>query len=102
MQQAGQHARCLAGAAPRRAALAVLGVSTHATKRCTKGLPACWAASRPHPTPRLAPCAACDEGAPTARVGDNERTDRLLAAEAAVLEAGGNVVRLVGLYHATR
>lgn len=45
---------------------------------------------------------ACDEGAPTAKLGDNERTDRLLAAEAAVLEAGGNVVRLVGLYHATR
>ncbi|KAL4418741.1 hypothetical protein ABPG77_006414 [Micractinium sp. CCAP 211/92] len=45
---------------------------------------------------------ACDESAPTAKLGDNERTDRLLAAEAAVLEAGGNVVRLVGLYHATR
>ncbi|PSC68244.1 NAD(P)-binding domain [Micractinium conductrix] len=45
---------------------------------------------------------ACDESAPTAKLGDNERTDRLLAAENAVLEAGGCVVRLVGLYHAQR
>lgn len=52
-----------------------------------------------NPIPRPA---ACDEGAPTAKLGDNERTDRLLAAEAAVLAAGGCVVRLVGLYHANR
>jgi nucleoside-diphosphate-sugar epimerase len=29
-------------------------------------------------------------------------TDKLLGAEAATLEAGGNVLRLVGLYHASR
>lgn len=46
--------------------------------------------------------AACDESAPVAKRGDNERTDRLLAAEQAVLDAGGCVVRLVGLYHAQR
>ena len=57
---------------------------------------------KPNRAPRPPTPAACDEGAPTAKLGDNERTDRLLAAEAAVLEAGGNVVRLVGLYHATR
>ncbi|PRW58245.1 NAD(P)-binding domain [Chlorella sorokiniana] len=45
---------------------------------------------------------ACDESAPVAKMGDNERTDRLLAAEQAVLEAGGCVARLVGLYHAQR
>ena len=48
------------------------------------------------------PAAACDESAPTAKLGDNERTDKLLAAEQAVVEAGGCVVRLVGLYHAQR
>lgn len=32
----------------------------------------------------------------------NERIARLAGAEAAVLEVGGNVVRLVGLYHANR
>lgn len=32
----------------------------------------------------------------------NERTDKLLLAEQAVLDAGGCVVRLVGLYHRTR
>jgi hypothetical protein len=32
----------------------------------------------------------------------SERIARLLGAEAAVLEAGGNVVRLAGLYHAER
>lgn len=37
-----------------------------------------------------------------AKLGVNERTDRLLATEQAVLEAGGCVVRLVGLYHAQR
>ncbi|EFN59122.1 hypothetical protein CHLNCDRAFT_18825 [Chlorella variabilis] len=45
---------------------------------------------------------ACDETAPTAKLGDNERTDKLLAAEQAVLVAGGCVVRLVGLYHGQR
>ena len=45
---------------------------------------------------------ACGEDAPVARLGDAERTDRLLLAEEAVREAGGCVVRLVGLYHATR
>lgn len=52
--------------------------------------------------PRIPRPAACDESAPTAKLGDNERTDRLLAAEQAVLDAGGIVVRLVGLYHAQR
>lgn len=33
---------------------------------------------------------------------DSPRQQRLLAAEAAVLAAGGCVVRLVGLYHSTR
>lgn len=46
--------------------------------------------------------AACDENGAVAALGANERTDRLLNAEAAVLEAGGCVVRLVGLYHAQR
>lgn len=53
-----------------------------------------------NPVPRCR--AACDESAPVAKAGDNERTDRLLAAEQAVLDAGGCVVRLVGLYHAQR
>ncbi|GMH45424.1 hypothetical protein BSKO_13381 [Bryopsis sp. KO-2023] len=35
-------------------------------------------------------------------LGESERMDRMLKAEAAVLEAGGNVVRLAGLYHANR
>ncbi|KAI3433574.1 hypothetical protein D9Q98_003385 [Chlorella vulgaris] len=45
---------------------------------------------------------ACDESAPVAKPGDSERTDKLLAAEAAVIAAGGCVVRLVGLYHGHR
>ena len=44
----------------------------------------------------------CDESTPEFAVGENQRADRLLRAEAAVLEAGGCVVRLSGLYHATR
>ena len=44
----------------------------------------------------------CDETTPEYAVGENPRADRLLQAEAAVLEAGGCVVRLSGLYHSTR
>jgi nucleoside-diphosphate-sugar epimerase len=44
----------------------------------------------------------CDESAPLVPLGANERTDRLLLSEQAVMEAGGCVVRLVGLYHRTR
>ncbi len=44
----------------------------------------------------------CDESTATFAVGENPRADRLLQAEAAVLAAGGCVVRLSGLYHATR
>jgi hypothetical protein len=44
----------------------------------------------------------CNEAAPLAELGGNERTDRLLLAERVVLEAGGCVVRLVGLYHSGR
>lgn len=44
----------------------------------------------------------CDESTPEFAIGENPRADRLLQAEAAVLEAGGCVVRLSGLYHATR
>jgi hypothetical protein len=54
----------------------------------------------PPPLPPL--CSACDESAPVAKPGDSERTDKLLAAEAAVIAAGGCVVRLVGLYHGHR
>ena len=44
----------------------------------------------------------CDESAPLVALGSNPRTDALLNAEQAVLDAGGCVVRLVGLYHRTR
>eukprot|EP00891_Asterochloris_glomerata_P002053 jgi/Astpho2/2053/Aster-00549 len=44
----------------------------------------------------------CNEDSPTAKIGSSDRTDRLLKAEQAVLQAGGNVVRFVGLYHADR
>ncbi|GJP46430.1 hypothetical protein CLOM_g5717 [Closterium sp. NIES-68] len=40
----------------------------------------------------------CPEGAPTVPLGSSPRVDVLLKAEGAALEAGGNVVRLVGLY----
>ena len=67
----------------------------------------------------------CNEDSPTAKLGSSDRTDRcailqlehgvfllrlpsvrvlcrLLKAEQTVLQAGGNVVRFVGLYHADR
>eukprot|EP00887_Chlorella_sp_A99_P005444 scaffold1.g5444.t1 len=44
----------------------------------------------------------CDESTPVFKLGENERVDKIIAAEQAVLTAGGNVVRLVGLYHAQR
>lgn len=44
----------------------------------------------------------CTEDSPVKAAGTSERTARLLKAEQAVLEAGGCVVRLAGLYHATR
>lgn len=44
----------------------------------------------------------CNEAAPLVAVGSNPRTDTILQAEQAVLDAGGCVVRLVGLYHRTR
>ncbi len=44
----------------------------------------------------------CNEESKVKAMGDSERTDRLLACENAVLEKGGNVVRLVGLYHSKR
>ncbi|MEW5314259.1 MAG: hypothetical protein WDW38_005770 [Sanguina aurantia] len=42
------------------------------------------------------------EDCPLVAVGAGPGSDRLLAAEKATREGGGNVVRLVGLYHATR
>jgi len=45
---------------------------------------------------------ACDESAPLVALGTSPRTDTILRAEQAVLDAGGCVVRLVGLYHRTR
>ena len=44
----------------------------------------------------------CDESSPVVPMGANPRTDALLQAEQAVLDAGGCVMRLVGLYHRTR
>ena len=94
--------------------VAWLGAAQHrcpAQRGCCPALPAqywCLLSVVPHrlvvtlPTSHAACAAACDESAPVAKLGDNERTDRLLAAEQAVLEAGGCVVRLVGLYHAQR
>lgn len=43
-----------------------------------------------------------DEQCPLVPMGAGPSTDRLLGAEQAVLQAGGNVLRLVGLYHKTR
>ncbi|GIL82117.1 hypothetical protein Vretimale_7121 [Volvox reticuliferus] len=43
-----------------------------------------------------------DENCPLVPIGAGASTDKLLGAEAATLEAGGNVLRLVGLYHANR
>ena len=45
---------------------------------------------------------ACREDSPTVAMGASPRTDVLLTAEQSALSAGGNVVRLVGLYHRTR
>mmetsp|Transcript_64550 Transcript_64550/g.203747 ORF Transcript_64550/g.203747 Transcript_64550/m.203747 type:complete len:193 (+) Transcript_64550:718-1296(+) len=42
------------------------------------------------------------EGSETFKLGDSDRSDRLLSVEAVVGEAGGTVVRLAGLYTATR
>ncbi len=44
----------------------------------------------------------CTEASAVKALGDSERTDRLLACERAVLDKGGNVARLVGLYHSSR
>ncbi|WPT12046.1 hypothetical protein PSENEW3n2_00003704 [Picochlorum sp. SENEW3] len=44
----------------------------------------------------------CNESSPVNELGSNPRTDALLLAEKTVLEAGGCVMRLVGLYHRTR
>ena len=41
----------------------------------------------------------CDETTPQFKIGDSPRADRLLKAEAAVLDANGCVVRCAGLYH---
>ena len=45
---------------------------------------------------------ACNESSAVYEMGSNPRTDALLTAEKACLDAGGNVIRLVGLYHRTR
>eukprot|EP00873_Tetraselmis_striata_P042185 jgi/Tetstr1/462449/TSEL_007447.t1 len=43
-----------------------------------------------------------DEASPTVPLGKSDKTDRLLRAEGAVRDAGGCVLRLVGLYHGAR
>jgi nucleoside-diphosphate-sugar epimerase len=43
-----------------------------------------------------------EDRCPLVPEGKSPSTDRLLGAEGAALGAGGNVLRLVGLYHATR
>ena len=59
-------------------------------------------------TSSMSVCAAEDgsevseERCPLVSEGKSPSTDRLLAAEKAALDAGGNVLRLVGLYHAQR
>ncbi|CAL54696.1 NAD(P)-binding domain [Ostreococcus tauri] len=45
---------------------------------------------------------ACDEDSETYDLGTNPRVDRLLKAERIVLDAGGVVCRLAGLYHSDR
>ncbi|XP_073053404.1 uncharacterized protein [Primulina eburnea] len=45
---------------------------------------------------------SCDEDTPVVPIGRSPRTDTLLKAEKEVLEAGGCVVRLAGLYKADR
>jgi len=47
-------------------------------------------------------CGVVTETSPIASLGESPRLDRLLQAEAAVLAAGGCVVRLTGLYHRDR
>lgn len=44
----------------------------------------------------------CDETTAQFQIGESPRADKLLNAEAAVLGAGGCVVRLSGLYHSQR
>jgi len=44
----------------------------------------------------------CTETTKVKAIGDSERTDKLLSCENVVLKRGGNVVRLVGLYHSRR
>ena len=46
--------------------------------------------------------ALCTEDTPALPLGASERSDRLLRAEDACVDHGGCVVRLAGLYHATR
>ncbi|XP_022849241.1 uncharacterized protein LOC111371467 isoform X2 [Olea europaea var. sylvestris] len=45
---------------------------------------------------------SCDEDTPVVPIGRSPRTDVLLKAEKVVLEAGGSVVRLAGLYKGDR
>lgn len=44
----------------------------------------------------------CNEDSPVAPLGRSDRNDRLLLGEQAVMDSGGCVVRLVGLYHSSR
>lgn len=44
----------------------------------------------------------CNEDSPVAPLGQSDRNDRLLLGEQAATDAGGCVVRLVGLYHSGR
>eukprot|EP01025_Chloroclados_australasicus_P037683 TRINITY_DN384_c2_g1_i1.p1 TRINITY_DN384_c2_g1~~TRINITY_DN384_c2_g1_i1.p1 ORF type:complete len:312 (-),score=23.52 TRINITY_DN384_c2_g1_i1:311-1246(-) len=44
----------------------------------------------------------CDENSPLVPLGKSPRLDKMLLAEKHTLEAGGNVLRLVGLYHCNR
>ena len=44
----------------------------------------------------------CTETSKTKAMGASERTDKILSCENAVLSRGGNVLRLVGLYHSKR
>ena len=89
---------CRSAPPPASALLQHLRAGPAAATLCSTRAACCCCCARSLPL-RLA---ACDETAPTAKLGDNERTDKLLAAEQAVLVAGGCVVRLVGLYHGQR
>lgn len=44
----------------------------------------------------------CREDSPVLPIDHSDRIRKMRTAEEAVLEAGGNVIRLVGLYHAQR